>query len=333
VKGGEIIMWAGRLSRIPMRADGHGPDLMDADLPRKASVVSASPRNAHGWWLLPAVLVVCGLVAGACDSAAPTAPARPLSPAGRLWLAEEILISRCMAAHGFRYAVTSPAGTVQPPTFPYGIDDVAWARVHGYGLADQARLAERQRDNPNARYTASLPASRQAVYNVTLDGSPTHRLSVTVPNGLVVTQSADGCLAAAEARLYGNFAAWFRDEAITGNLLPAIQPKVYADPRFRHALAAWSACVRAAGHPAATPDDLRNRAAAGGPAVGRDLAVTDATCNRKAGLAATGQTLDRQLGAPVRARYRAEIQACARLRLAALRRAAAVIRSTTPAPS
>jgi hypothetical protein len=238
-----------------------------------------------------------------------------------------------MAAHGFRYVVTSPAGEVQPPTFPYGINDVAWARTHGYGLAGLAGLARQQHDNPNARYVASLPAGKQAAYNVMLDGSPAHRLSVTVPNELVVSESSDGCLASAEASLYGNFAAWFRADTISGNLLPAIQPKVYADPRYRHPLAAWSACVRAAGHPAATPDDLRNQAAAGGQALERELAVADATCNLKTGLAATGQALDRELGAPLRARYGAEIQADARLRLAALRRAAAVIHATTPAPS
>jgi hypothetical protein len=279
----------------------------------------------------PVVLMAGGLVAGGCGSPAPAAAARQLSPAAKLWLAEEILISRCMAAHGFRYVVTSPAAAAQPPAFPYGINDVAWARAHGYGLVGLARLAERQRDNPNARYVASLPANRQAAYNLAMDGSSAHRLSVTVPNGLVVTQSADGCLASAEASLYGNFAAWFRVETISDNLLPAIAPKVYASPRYRHVLASWSACVRAAGHTAATPDDLRGRAAAGGPAVERQLAVIDATCNLKTGLAATGQALDRQLGAPVRARYRPQIQACARLRLAALRRAAAVIRSTTPA--
>lgn len=293
-------------------------------------------RKSRRWWSPPAVLVVCGLVAGGCGSPAPADPAaatRPLSPAAKLWLAEEILISRCMAAHGFRYAVTSATSVAQPPAFTYGINDVAWARAHGYGLAGQARLARLQHDNPNARYVASLPAGRQAAYNLTLDGSPPHRLSVTVPNGMVVTQSADGCLAAAEARLYGNFAAWFRAETISDNLLPVIAAKVYASSRYRRALAAWSACVRAAGHPAATTDDLRARAAAGGPGLERELAVTDATCDLKVGLAATGQALDRQLGAPVRARYRPQIQAGARLRLAALRRAAAVIQATTPAPS
>ena len=258
---------------------------------------------------------------------------RPLSQAGQLWLAEEILIARCMVAHGFTYVVTSAASADQVPTFPYGIDSVAWARTHGYGFADQARLAAEQHDNPNARYAASLPAGQQAAYNATLDGSPDHLLSVTVPNGLAITQSSDGCLADAEARLYGNFAAWFRAETISDNLLPAIQSKVFADVRYRRALAAWSACVRAAGHPAATPDDLRSQAAADGSAVETELAVVDATCNLRTGLAATGQMLDRQLGAPVRARYRSQIQAYQRLRHTALGRAAAVIHGMTTSSS
>jgi hypothetical protein len=283
--------------------------------------------------VLLAVLVVCGLAASGCGGPSPVARVRPLSPADRLWLAQEILIARCMAAHGFTYVVTSPASAGQVPAFAYGVDNVAWARAHGYGLADQARLVAQQRDNPNARYAGSLPTGQQAAYNLALDGSSDHTLSVTVPDGLVVTQSSDGCLADAEAALYGSFAAWFRAETISDNLLPVIQPKVFADPRYRRALAAWSACVRAAGYPAATPDDLRSQAAAGGPVLERELAVADATCNLKTGLAATGRVLDRALGAPVRARYGPEIQAYQRLRRAALGRATAVIHSVTPSPS
>ena len=80
---------------------------------------------------------------------------------------------------------------------------------------------------------------QQAAYNLTLDGTPDRPLSVTVPSGLVVTQSSHGCLAGAETALYGNFAAWFRAETISNNLLPAIQPKVRPGHTAERAGSSW----------------------------------------------------------------------------------------------
>lgn len=243
--------------------------------------------------------------------------------------AQDILTGDCMRARGFDYTVAlQSAQNTDPREFPYGIDDVAWARANGYGFAQRAKLGAAQHDNPNTRYVASLTSVRQAAYAAAMFGAMSNQVSVTVPNGEVVAQNADGCLAAAERRLYGDFARWFRAQTITGNLEPAIEPKVFADPRYLAAQRAWSACVRAQGYPAASPADLQSQAAAAATGAERKIATVDATCNVRTRLAATGRALDAELGAPVRAEYQSEINDYAALRRAALPRAAAIVRGT-----
>jgi hypothetical protein len=224
-----------------------------------------------------------------------------------------------MSAQGFNFVV-APTRAAGPPDFPYGIDDIDYARVYGYGFETLAALAEAQRDNPNAQYVAGLPPPRQAAYTAAIYGSSRHRLSVTVPTGHVIGQNRDGCLAQAQARLYGDFARWFRASAITANLSAAIRPKVVTDPRYLAAVRIWSACVAAAGHATSGPDDLRSQAAPKDAQAQRELAVLDAGCNLNSALAATGRALDAELGAQIRAEHHAAIDDYAAMRLAALAR-------------
>ncbi len=274
------------------------------------------------------------LLATGCGTASSTHPAQPeqsVVPASshQLAQAQDILTGDCMRAHGFDYVVApQPTQNADPREFPYGIDDVAWARTNGYGFAQRAALGTAQHDNPNARYIESLTPDRRAAYAAAMFGSTSDQVSVTVPNGDVIVQNADGCLAEAERRLYGDFARWFRAQTITGNLEPAIEPKVFADPRYLTAQRAWSACVRAQGYLASSPADLESQAAAAGAEAERKIATVDATCDVRTGLAATGRALDAELGAPVRAKYRSETDDYRALRLAALPRAAAIARGT-----
>lgn len=283
-------------------------------------------RNVKRLVLCTAAALV--LISG-CGSAPPQRsepPARSLTAAesDRLQRAEDMLTGRCMRTRGFTYTVLAQTAPPPIPDFPFGIDDVVWASTHGYGLRDGAALVEAQRDNANALYFASLPSDRQAAYDATLYGTPGRRVAVVVPAGQTVMQSVDGCLAEAQGQLYGDFARWFRAQTVTENLLPAIKPRVFADGRYQRALTAWSACVSAAGHAAASPDELRSQAAGGGEAFERALAVADATCNGKVGLAKVGAALNQELGAPIRARYLVQTQTYARMRLVGLARAAGI---------
>ncbi|MBS2962961.1 hypothetical protein KGA66_07895 [Actinocrinis puniceicyclus] len=280
------------------------------------------------------LLVGALLLATGCGTASGTRTAHPEQPAtlsdsDQLAQAQDVMTGECMRARGFDYTVMPrPAHGTDPLEFPYGLDDVAWARANGYGFAQRAALGAAQHDNPNARYVQRLTSGRRTAYVAAMFGSKSNQVSVTVPNGDVVVQNTDGCLAAAERRLYGDFVRWFRDQTIAGNLEPAIEPKVFADPRYLAAQRAWSACVRTRGYPAAGPADLESQAAAAGPEAARKIATIDATCDIRTKLAATGRALDIELGAPVRAEYRSVIDDYAALQRAALPRAAAIARGT-----
>ena len=105
-------------------------------------------------------MTACGLALSACAGPSPVAraaPVRSLSPADRLWLAEEILIARCMAAHGFTYVVTSPAAPAQVPEFPYGLNNLDRARAHGYGFADRPGSPPSSRTTPTPGTSPACP--------------------------------------------------------------------------------------------------------------------------------------------------------------------------------
>ncbi|MGV9455834.1 hypothetical protein [Streptomyces sp. NPDC003635] len=59
-----------------------------------------------------------------------------------LGTAEERLIADCMRDQGFQYRLDPGGPRTQAPERSFGLDDVAWARRHGYGLAEAARVAD-----------------------------------------------------------------------------------------------------------------------------------------------------------------------------------------------
>lgn len=276
-----------------------------------------------------------GLVAaaalGGCGSAAPPAveEAAPLAPAQvrELAEAEEILVARCMRGQGFEYhLVPADPALSEDRDFPYGIDDPAWAARHGLGLALRDRAGRQAGEgNPNNRYTDGLPPQRRQAYTAALYGTESKALAVTIPTGQQVTMPPDGCLAAARQELYGDLRRWFPAQAITDNLASAIRPKVYADQRFKAAAEQWSRCMAGRGHDFRDPVDLRERFTAGPAEEERRVAVAEAECVVATRLAETGHRLERELGAPVRARYAADIRAHREFQAAALPRAAELI--------
>ncbi|MFJ9077454.1 hypothetical protein ACIRO3_19765 [Streptomyces sp. NPDC102278] len=286
-----------------------------------------------------AVAVSAALTAGGCGSTVPqreSGPAREPSAAQSRLLerAEQILISECMAGRGFVYAVTEPVreGEAQR-TFPYGVDDVDWARAHGYGGRDERAAAEARRADPNQRYFARLPAPRRAAARTALMGASPVGLTATTPTGMTLTAGSEGCMADAQRALYGDLPGWFRVKVVTMNLRPVREARVREDARWTEAVGQWSACMRAAGRPYATPADSRRaavEATAGVPPERADetetaLAVTEATCATGTSLARVSRTLDRAHGEEVRAQHQAEIDLRRRFQNDALPKAERVV--------
>ncbi len=241
--------------------------------------------------------------------------------------AEEVLVGRCMNEQGFQYhsdaADTAPG---EDREFPYGIDDREWAQRHGLGLAIRAEAGYRAgAGNVNNRYIETLEPPQRQAYSIALFGTETRVATVVVPTGHTVSMAVDGCLATAQAQLYGDHVRWFAASAITNNLLGAIQPLVLVDPRYREAASAWSKCMSEHGLSYADPVDLRKRFTPPSRTDEQRIAITEADCVARSGLADTGRRLERELGTPIRACYAADIRTHRELQAAALPRVASLI--------
>ncbi|MFD3513000.1 hypothetical protein [Streptomyces sp. NPDC058657] len=242
-----------------------------------------------------------------------------------LHAAEQHLLRDCIRARGFSYSVVPRRPVPEEREFRYVIDDIAWARLHGYG-SDLQRRAERIRgEDPNQRYFKSLTAERRAAALAAVNGASPRGLSVRTPDGMLLTRSAEGCRAHAERTLYRDLGAWFRARSTLESLREMRTERVLADHDYARATRPWSRCMRAAGHPYTTPGAVRQALAAARPPLPRSrevaLAVTEATCARSSGLAATAGRLDRTHDTELRRLHQSDVITGLRLQLAALPRA------------
>jgi hypothetical protein len=237
------------------------------------------------------------------------------------------LVARCMRGQGFEYhRVPADPALAEDRDFPYGIDDPAWAARHGLGRVLRELASRRAGEgNSNSRYTKGLPPDRRRAYSAALYGSASTALAVTIPTGQRVTMLPDGCIASAQQELYGDLRRWFPAMTIVNNLSGAIRPKVHADERFHQVAQQWSRCMAERGHRYRDPVDLRERFTTAPGDGERRVAVAEAECVVASRLAETGHRLERELGAPVRARYAGDIRAHRELQVAALPRAAGLI--------
>ena len=80
------------------------------------------------------------------------------------------------------------------------------------------------------------PAAEQQRISDALFGAGNAQLSLRLPTGYVVRAHTDGCLAAAQQRLYGDQRRWFRTSVIVTNLQPEAEKthRTLAEVRARH---------------------------------------------------------------------------------------------------
>ncbi|MER8006760.1 hypothetical protein [Streptomyces sp. NPDC094149] len=249
----------------------------------------------------------------------------------RLYQAEQLLLRTCMRDHGFEYRPVPRNPVPQAREFPYVVDDVAWARKHGYGSDIQREMARLREQDVNQRYFRSLPRERRAKALRAANGQDPNGVTARALDGMVLRRSTEGCQSDADRVLYGDLAAWFQAK-VTQDSLPEVRHKrVMADPAFGRAVKQWARCMRAAGHPYASPAQLREEALSGPgePALAQRqeirLAVAEAHCAADSGLARTAHALDRTYAIRLRHQYRSELDAAQRLQRGALPRADEVI--------
>ncbi len=260
-----------------------------------------------------------------------SAPARSLSSKERaaLFLAEEKLVARCMRAKGLTYHAVGPSSAeleaeVEAAALDleraYGSDDVERARQEGYGPARRPspRAAEDPvRDHPNTRLVQSMSPARQRAYTVALFGEPNDMVAVGLPDGGRLSVSVAGCVAEARTSLYGDVRRYLRLQFLVENVGGEVVRRVLKDPRYARAVAAWRACMAAHGH------RYREATDASAALADRRTAVTDATCNRTARVAATGRRLHKEVSAALAAEREGDIRVYWELQATALERARA----------
>ncbi|MFV0131979.1 hypothetical protein ACLGIH_01690 [Streptomyces sp. HMX87] len=222
--------------------------------------------------------------------------------------AEQRLITDCMRGEGFSYTVDPPPpNRSRAPDRPFGLDDVAWARRHGYGLAADGRSGDRggAAQTPagsQERYLASLTPERRLAFDRALNGTDREAIVVEVPGRGQILTSADGCQAEARSRLYGDLHRWTEAKAIVVNLGYITWDQVVSEPGYTKALEGWRDCMAARGLPYRSSSEAIGDVASRRPqhtgesARKREMrtAVADAECNRDAGLSRTGTRLLRE---------------------------------------
>lgn len=214
----------------------------------------------------------------------------------------ELLVRDCMTAEGFRYVPVRVASVEERQGSGYVLDDVGWAREHGYGLELEDQVAEIQQNDPNHAYANALPDAERIRWSTALDGDPSGgMLTAELPAGGSVQTPRESCFAQAKDELYGDFAAWFQAEKVATNLVGLYAPDIIADERFETALKAWSECMRRHGHDYPDPPAIREDLPAllkglsdeKARAVEKELAVAEATCAvRETSLVSTALDLE-----------------------------------------
>ncbi|GII75830.1 hypothetical protein Sru01_08120 [Sphaerisporangium rufum] len=257
---------------------------------------------------------------------------RPLSERDKdvLHEAEQLLTQSCMSERGFRTWVVPRVPIPEDRDFPYVVDDVLWARAHGYGSEMAGRRDQYRRSDPNRRYFEGLSPQEKGRAADALHGRRGGRqLRVTVPSGLTFARLTDGCTAQAQQELYRDLPRWFRASTITDALAETNRAEVFTEKEFKESVKDWSACMTERGFSYATPAESRRRFdTPAGPAARRAeirTAVAEAGCAASSGLADTAHRLAQRYDDHLRARYAGEFATRQRLEQAALPRAQAIV--------
>ncbi|RQX18487.1 hypothetical protein DDE19_07560 [Micromonospora ureilytica] len=267
--------------------------------------------------------------AGTLSTSTPSAdpgPSGPVTAEDRRILvrAESLLTRDCMTRAGFRMWLGTSPPADELRSFPYVVDDIGWARKHGFGSDLVEAVDGRRRANPNQRYVSGLSPERREAYLAALNGARPEGLEARLPSGGVMRRSAEGCTSEAQRRLYDDLAEWYRSSKVVVDLTYLRQRRVLADPAWTTALRPWARCLRQHGYTADTPDRLRESVGPRGRTDEIAAAVAEARCAQD-GLAATTRALDARHGDELTAAHQQDVATRNRLEHGALPRARAVV--------
>ncbi|MEX2134585.1 MAG: hypothetical protein WEB67_10625 [Acidimicrobiia bacterium] len=224
-------------------------------------------------------------------------------------LAEEQLISRCMAERGFQYEVISapidPADLERRYRLPNG--DVAAAEANGYGLRDAFEKTSSNdfSDQPgptdaNGRHVASLTPEQQKEWMEALHGTGKEVLVTEASDGIEQYIFTDGCVANMEATLYGDLEEFFRITGVIGLAGREVYERMVADPEWVETQEHWQSCMSGRGYAVfdlEDPIDQANDVYLSGIPVAEahahdiEIAIDDSKCAAEVGLGAKYRAL------------------------------------------
>jgi hypothetical protein len=250
-----------------------------------------------------------------------------------LYKAEQLLTKKCMHQRGFEYWIVEENPVPEYREFPYVLDDVSWARRHGYGTDLERRMQELSSSHPNKQHVMRLPLQQRQAWLAAVNGRLSdEQLKATLPTGGVISRSARSCTSVAEQKLYGDVRTWYRVKEFTLSLKSLQRDGTVSDARFTAAVSRWALCLRDKGYKYLTPAEVRTELYSPGQRKSQAewvrLAVTEATCADRTGLAKIARELDRHYAQKLRDKYPAETLTKLRLELAAVPRARAVVGSS-----
>ncbi|MER5551677.1 hypothetical protein ABT001_08345 [Streptomyces sp. NPDC002793] len=243
--------------------------------------------------------------------------------------AEYALVKKCMEDQGFSYWVGPVASVDARKAGRYVIDDIGWAKKYGYGRPFDEAAEKDRKEHPNVRFPNALPRKDRIRYNTALNGDYDDVLSVDLPAGGTIETPRAGCWAGARTHLYGDLEAWFKAKKTVTSLTPLYVPRILADEGMKKTVGAWSRCMKEAGRPFSSPDEIRERrtadtadmASGEARAYEVELAVTEATCAVRTDLGRTARRLEREHRSVLLKKYGKENAAYQRMGLTALSRA------------
>jgi hypothetical protein len=242
-----------------------------------------------------------------------------------LYKADQALIKACMSSNGFEYW-TQPK-PVRPPEvqFPYGIDNLAWAKANGFGAALFSKIT------PNERYVSGLIQPKQNRYDLDLNGpGPSGPgVAVTLPTGEVLGHSSSGCVAEADRKLFGNYQGWFRISSQYQDLNDVIVGRVLQNRVYDAAVLKWSSCMSSHGDTYASPAQAMQSFLTAKPAKSRALektvAESEVICGDQVGLFRIANRLANEIREVVDHQYAIIVHSNNRYDDAALSRASKIL--------
>jgi hypothetical protein len=242
--------------------------------------------------------------------------------------ADQLLIRDCMRSMGFAYMIVRDP--VEPPEleYPFGIDNIAWARANGFGRDLIERISA------NERYVSGLSQSEQNRYSLDLNGpGPSGPgVAVQLPTGEFLGHSTSGCIAEADRELYGNYDAWFKVDSQYQDLSNVADANVMSDPIYSSDLKQWSLCMFKSGFkfdsPAQAMEEFLSSSPPGPRAMAVQVAVREAVCGERVRLFRTSNQLAQKFNRSVDRRYAKLIRSAALFNEIALRHSRKVLGAT-----